>query len=52
MEGDVIILDGNLKKTDRRTLYTKMVIKDALLELLATNSFGPLYNEIEQLIKK
>ena len=39
MEGDVIILDGNLKKTDRRTLYTKMVIKDALLELLATNSF-------------
>ena len=37
--GDVIILEGKLKKTDRRTLYTKMVIKDALLELLATNDF-------------
>ena len=37
--GDVITLEGNLKKTDRRTLYTKMVIKDALLELLATNGF-------------
>ena len=32
-------MEGKLKKTDRRTLYTKMVIKDALLELLATNDF-------------
>lgn len=32
-------MEGKLKKTDRRTLYTKMVIKDALLELLATNGF-------------
>ena len=32
-------MEGKLKKTDRRTLYTKMVIKDALLDLLATNGF-------------
>ena len=32
-------MDSSFKKTDRRTLYTKMVIKDALLELLAANSF-------------
>lgn len=30
------------KKTDRRTLYTRMVIKDALLELLKEKSFSAI----------
>ena len=30
------------RKTDRRTLYTKMVIKDALLELMKEYSFDKI----------
>jgi len=33
------MLEKKLRKTDRRTLYTEMVIKDALLALLKNNSF-------------
>lgn len=31
--------EPTLRKTDRRTLYTKMVIKDALLELMKNHNF-------------
>lgn len=30
------------RKTDRRTLYTRMVIKDAMLELLAEKDYGDI----------
>ena len=34
--------EKNLRKTDRRTMYTRMVIKDALLELLRETDFAEI----------
>lgn len=35
-------MTNKTRKTDRRTLYTQQVIKDALLELLASKTFAQI----------